>query len=269
MGKPPVKVFLLRRRVVMLLALVVVCAGIFCALWLPSAVTASTASRQLPIYSVERPGKICAISFDAAWGNEDTQTLIDILARYDIKATFFVVGEWAEAYPESVKALSDAGHEVMNHSYHHDHYNAMSADEIVADVTTCNEKVKAITGKAPTLLRCPYGEYDDHVIAAIRSLDMEPIQWDVDSLDWKDYDAPTIYKRVTEKLRPGSIVLFHNAAIHTPEALPDILEYMIHEGYTVVPISQLIYTENYTIDHTGRQFPEKTTPQEETPSPEK
>ena len=97
--------------------------------------------------------------------------------------------------------------------------------------------------------------YDDHVISAIRSMGMEPIQWNVDSLDWKDYDAGTICKRVRDKLCPGSIVLFHNAALHTPEALPSVLEYMIREGYTVVPIGQLIYTENYTIDHTGRQFP--------------
>lgn len=75
-----------------------------------------------------------------------------------------------------------------------------------------------------------------------------------DSLDWKDYDAKTIFKRVTEHLQPGSIVLFHNAALHTPEALPSILEFMQQNGYTVVPIGQLIYTENYTIDHAGRQF---------------
>ena len=78
---------------------------------------------------------------------------------------------------------------------------------------------------------------------------------DRDSLDWKDYDADTIYQRVTSKVQPGSIVLFHNAALHTPEALPRILEYLINNGYTVVPISQLILTGDYTIDHTGRQFP--------------
>ena len=78
---------------------------------------------------------------------------------------------------------------------------------------------------------------------------------DGDSLDWKDYDAKTIFKRVTENLQPGSIVLFHNAALHTPEALPSILEFMQQNGYTVVPIGQLIYTENYTIDHAGRQWP--------------
>ena len=97
--------------------------------------------------------------------------------------------------------------------------------------------------------------YDDHVISAIRSMGMEPIQWNVDSLDWKDYDAGTICKRVRDKLCPGSIVLFHNAALHTPEALPAILTCLINDGYTVVPISRLILPQPYTIDHTGRQFP--------------
>ena len=166
-----------------------------------------------------------------------------------------MVGDWAEKYPESAKALSDAGHEVMSHSLHHDHYNSLSSDQIVADLNAANEKIAAVTGKTPTLIRCPYGEYDDHVISAVRSIGMEPIQWDVDSLDWKDYDADTIYRRVTSQVAPGSIVLFHNAALHTPEALPRILEKLINDGYSVIPISQLIYTGDYTIDHTGRQFP--------------
>ena len=119
-------------------------------------------------------------TFASPWGNEDTQTLIDILARYGVKTTFFVVGDWAEKYPESVKALHDAGHEVMSHSNHHDHYNSLSTQQIIDDVTASNERISAVTGVTPTLIRCPYGEYDDHVIAAIRSMGMEPIQWDVE-----------------------------------------------------------------------------------------
>ena len=142
-----------------------------------------TADRPLPIYCVDRPEKVCAISFDAAWGNEDTQILIDILARYNVKATFFCVGDWAEKYPESVKALHDAGHEVMSHSNHHDHYNSLSSSQIVADIQESCDKIEAVTGCCPTLIRCPYGEYDDHVISAVRSLGMEPIQWDVERLE--------------------------------------------------------------------------------------
>ena len=126
------------------------------------------------------------------WGNEDTQLLIDILARYNVKATFFVVGEWVDKYPESVQALFDAGHEIMNHSNDHAHMTELSMDEIIADVTACNEKIAAITGVTPTLIRPPYGEYDDNVVTAIRSMGMEPIQWDVDSLDWMDISADEI-----------------------------------------------------------------------------
>ena len=186
----------------------------------------------------------------------------DIWAEYGAEAFFEdyedTVGNWADQYPEQAKAIVDSGNELMNHSNAHDHYNSLTADQIIADVNTCNDKIEALTGVRPTLIRCPYGEYDDHVISAIRSMGMEPIQWDVDSLDWKDYDAGTICKRVRDKLAPASIVLFHNAPLHTPEALPSVLEHMIREGYTVVPIGQLIYWENYTIDHTGRQFPAET-----------
>ena len=189
------------------------------------------------------------------WGNEDTQELIDILGRYGVRATFFVVGDWVDKYPESVKALHDAGHEVMNHSNTHAHMNQLSAQEIIADVEACNDKIEAVTGVRPTLIRPPYGEYNDQVISAIRSIGMEPIQWDVDSLDWKEISAQEITQRVTSRVQSGSIVLFHNAALHTPEALPGILECLLQEGYTFVPISELILEEPYTIDHTGRQCP--------------
>lgn len=196
-------------------------------------------------------------TFASPWGNEDTQQIIDILDRYQISATFFVVGEWADKYPESVRALHDAGHEVMSHSNDHAHFSRLSVEEITADLNACNDKIESITGVRPTLFRCPYGEYDDHVISTVRGLGMEPVQWSVDSLDWQDISAEEITRRVTEKAQPGSIVLFHNAALHTPEALPAIIQALLQEGYTFVPISELIlpgeYGQDYTIDHTGRQ----------------
>lgn len=244
-----------RGRHLMALGCLVLAVCMFTVVNHPAIVGASAATRQLPIYCVQRDQKMAALSFDAAWGNEDTQQLIDILAKYNVKVTFFVVGDWVDKYPESVKALHDAGHEVMGHSNHHDHFNALSADQIVADINACNDKIEAVTGVRPTLFRPPYGEYDDHVITAVRSMGIEPIQWDVDSLDWKDLSAADITKRVTGKVQPGSIVLFHNAAKHTPEALPAVLESLIGQGYTLVPISQIILQGEYTIDHTGRQCP--------------
>ena len=174
------KCLILRRRTLTVLACALLAAAMFALVNAPAVAEASATDRQLPIYCVQRDQKMLAISFDAAWGNEDTQILIDILARYNVKATFFCVGDWAEKYPESVKALHDAGHEVMSHSNHHDHYNSLTAEEIVADVTASNQRIAASTGVTPTLIRCPYGEYDDHVISAIRSMGMEPIQWNVE-----------------------------------------------------------------------------------------
>ena len=148
----------------------------------PQIVGAAASERVLPIYCVERDNKTVALSFDAAWGNEDTQQLIDILNQYQVKATFFVVGDWVDRYPESVKALSDAGMEVMNHSDDHAHFSQLSEQQIVDNVNACADKIEAVTGTRPTLFRCPYGEYDDHVVSTINGMGIQVIQWDVEAL---------------------------------------------------------------------------------------
>jgi len=221
----------------------------------PAIVGASATQRQLPVYCVQRDDKVVALSFDAAWGNEDTEILIDILDKYDINTTFFVVGEWVDKYPESVKALSDAGNEVMNHSLDHAHFSKLSEDEIVNNISACNDKIAAITGTSPSLFRCPYGEYDDHVIKAVNSMGMTAVQWNIDSLDWKGISAGDIQQRVLKNIEPGSIILFHNAAENTPEALPGIIEALLADGYSIVPVSQILLSGDYSIDHTGRQIP--------------
>lgn len=255
MRSHPAKILLLRRRHVACLAALAMAAVLFGVVTWPAAVSAGTTKRQLPIYSVEHSQPLCSISFDAAWGNEDTQTLIDILDRYGVNTTFFLVGDWAEKYPESVKALHDAGNEIMNHSDSHAHFSKLSADEIVADITRCNEKIAAVTGVTPTLFRCPYGEYDDHVINAVNSMGMTAVQWNIDSLDWKGLSAGEIQNRVLKDIKPGSIVLFHNAAENTPQALPGIIENLLAQGYSIVPVSKILLEGSYTIDHTGKQCP--------------
>ena len=219
----------------------------------PMLVGVAASKRDLPVYCVQRDDKVIAISFDAAWGNEDTQDLIDILDGYGVRTTFFVVGDWVDKYPESVQALHEAGHEVMNHSTSHAHFSRLSSSEITKDITACSRKIEAITGVSPTLFRCPYGEYDDHVIQAVRSLGMTAVQWDVDSLDWKGISAQEIQRRVLDRVQPGSIVLFHNAAENTPDALPGILEALLADGYRILPISELLLQGDSFIDSSGRQ----------------
>lgn len=246
-----------RKAIVSAASLVLLLAIMFWAVNSPKVVGVSASERQLPVYCVQREDKIVAMSFDAAWGNEDTQTLIDILNKYKINATFFVVGEWVDKYPESVKALADAGNEVMSHSDDHAHFSQLSSEQIAANINKSNDKIEKVTGVRPTLFRCPYGEYNDNVINTVNEMGMTTIQWDVDSLDWKDLSAKDISSRVLNNVKPGSIILFHNAAKNTPEALPGIIESLIADGYTIVPVSQILLTGDYTIDNTGMQCPVK------------
>ncbi|MBR5272105.1 MAG: polysaccharide deacetylase family protein [Clostridia bacterium] len=222
--------------------------------------SASAPARKIPIYSVGTTEKKVCLTFDAAWGNEDTQQLIDILAQYNIKATFFIVGEWVDKYPESVKALSDAGHSIQNHSDTHPHLPQLSREKVIEELENCNDKIEAITGVRPDLIRVPYGDYNNAVVESAESIGMYTIQWDVDSLDWKDLSAQDIHGKVVNKVKEGSIVLFHNAALHTPEALPSIIESLIEKGYKFVTVGELIYRDNYTVDHTGRQQSNTTEP---------
>ncbi len=138
-------------------------------------------NRDLPIYCVDTgEEKLVSISFDAAWGNEDSQQLIDILEKYKVKATFFVVGDWVDKFPESVKALSDAGHEVMNHSNTHPHMTQISKEKMKDEIEQCNNKIEKITGKRPNLFRAPYGDYNNDVVQAVRECGCYTIQWDVE-----------------------------------------------------------------------------------------
>ena len=161
----------------------IVVAGIF-AIICSVGVFANT-NRKLPIYCVETEEKKVAISFDAAWGNDDTEQLINILKEYDAKATFFVVGAWVDKYPESVKQLSDAGHQIMNHSNTHPNMPSLSNTQKLDELNSCNKKIADITGKVPTLFRAPYGDYDNATIEATESLGMYTIQWDVETLATK------------------------------------------------------------------------------------
>ena len=256
------KLFVISRRQVSIAAvcLLLVASVLICLFAIgPQVAATSGKARKIPIYNVEKE-EVISLSFDAAWGNEDTQALIDILGKYKIKATFFVVGEWVDKYPESVKALSDAGHEIMNHSNTHPDMATLSLDKMLEEIRACGEKIEKVTGKKPNLFRPPYGSYNNTLIEALESEQYYCIQWDVDSLDWKDPSVDQLVKNVTAKVKPGSICLFHNAAKNTPEALPQIIEALLADGYQFVPISELILKENYVIDHAGVQRPASEVP---------
>ena len=221
--------------------------------------TAST--RKLPIYCVDTDEKKIAISFDAAWGNEDTRQILDILKENNVKATFFMTGEWINKYPEDVKAIYEEGHELGNHSMNHKQMSTLSLDECISEIQQPHDMVKELTGYDMKVFRPPYGDYNDTLIDAAESLNYHTIQWDVDSLDWKDYGVESIINTVCnhKHLGNGSIILMHNGATHTAAALDSLIKNLKGQGYEFVLMSDLIYEDNYYIDHEGRQHENVTT----------
>ena len=212
-------------------------------------------SDDIPIYSVDTEGKKCSITFDCAWGADDIPNILDTLDKYKVKATFFVVGLWAEKYPDMVKQMADRGHDIANHGYSHAHMSQIPEAKIKEEILRCSEVLEKITGSKVTLFRPPYGEYNMATIKVAKNLNVQSIQWDVDSLDWKkNLSADDIYKRVTKRVTSGSIILFHNDTLHTAEVLPSILENFTQNGYSCVSISELLLKGDYKIRYDGRQM---------------
>lgn len=214
--------------------------------------------RKLPIYSVERNDKKIAISFDCAYGNEYTKKILDVLDEYQVKCTFFTVEFWATKYSDDLIEIAKRGHEIGTHSKTHPNMSKLNKGQILEELNSSKKVIEDITGKTVTLFRPPYGDYDDLVIETAESLGLYTIQWDVDSLDWKDLSSSQITNRIVSKVQSGSIILCHNNALHTHEALRYVLSNLQAKGYTFVPIGELIYKSNYTINSFGKQLPNKS-----------
>ena len=221
-----------------------------------ASVSSNVNGRELPIYSVETDEKKVALSFDAAWGNQDTKEILDILKKHNIHVTFFMTGGWVEDYPEDVKAICEAGHDLGNHSENHKNMSQLSNEEKTNELMSVHGKVKELTGVDMCLFRPPYGDYDDSVILNATENGYYTIQWDVDSLDWKDYGVDSIIDTVVnhKNLQKGSIILCHNGAKYTAKALDAMITGLQKKGYEIVPVSELIYKNDYHMDVTGRQI---------------
>ena len=223
------------RAVMFVLVLITgIAIGVFAIL---SSIDTGAENVKLPIYNVKRTDNKISITFDCAWGNSNTDKLISILAEADAKATFFVTGEFADKYADDIKKLSDAGHEIANHSDKHPHIKGMNVNDLIADTKECSRKIKMITGNAPTLYRAPYGEYDDKAVTTLFGMGMSVIQWNKDSIDWDKPTPETIIERTTKNISGGSILLFHNDLENTTQALPTVLKSLKEQGFELCTVS--------------------------------
>ncbi len=214
---------------------------------------AADRGKLVPVYSVDTQKKAISVTLNAADGDEDIPGILDALDDADVSATFFVLGSWADRYPDALAAIAARGHAVENHSDAHPHMNNMSKDAIAKDIASAGQKIAALAGAAPTLFRAPYGEYNDAVISAARGLGYEAVQWSIDSIDWRGEGEDVVAQRVLKGLHPGGIVLLHTNSKGIVPALARILGGAIEQGYEIVPLSELMLTKPYTVDTLGIQ----------------
>lgn len=210
-----------------------------------------------PIYSVDTSEKNVSITFDINWAEKDNlESILNILDKYNVKGTFFIMGGWVNYSEENANKLikiNEGGHEIGNHSYIHPSFTKISIDRMKDELKKTDDIIEKYTGKKPQLFRFPSGEYNKDCFEKVRKLGYTCIQWNVDSVDWKELGADIEYNKVMKKVKPGSILLFHNNAKYTPENLEKIINELQKQGYKFKSVGEMIYKNDYTIDNEGIQ----------------
>ena len=209
-------------------------------------------SRLVPIYQVETEEQKVAISFDAAWGADKTEEIMQVLKEYEANATFFLVGFWVDKYKDVTKKIAENGFEIGSHSTSHLDMAKISKEEVEKDLTKSIETIKNISGITPTVFRPPYGSYNNTLISVASNLGLTSVQWSIDTLDWKGISAQEIVNRVSAKVTNGSIILCHNNADNVVEATKLIMVLLQQKNLKCVSVSELLlkgetYTDNLGI----------------------
>lgn len=210
--------------------------------------------KKLPIYKVDRNDKKIALTFDVNWGDNNIDEILDILDKYDIKASFFVIGKWAEDNKTEVIKLYERGQEIGNHSYSHKYFSKISKETMKSEIVKCDYVIEKIIGTKPYLFRFPSGEYNNMAVDMVYSTSHFPVQWSVDSIDWKEQGRDIEYNRVVSKTKSGDIILFHTNARYTPENLSKVIETLKLKGFDFITLSELIYKDSKKTDNFGKQL---------------
>jgi len=214
----------------------------------------SASTKLLPIYNVQTKEKKVAFTMNCAWNADDIDIILETLKNNDVHITFFMVGNWVDKYPESVKKIYEAGHEIGSHSNTHPHVNNLSAEKNLEEINLSANKISKITGQEINLYRAPYGEYNDTVIQTAQESGYYTIQWNLDTLDYDGLTGDEMWNRIKDKLNNGSIILSHNGTKHTADSLDMLIKNIKGQGFELVTVSELIYKDNYTINNNGTQI---------------
>ena len=216
--------------------------------------TSANAQKLLPVYNVETQENKVSLTMNCAWNADDIDQILEVLKNNNTKITFFIVGDWVDKYPEAVKKIHEAGHEIGTHSNTHPHVNNLSYEENIKEIEESCAKIEKITAKKLTSYRAPYGEYNNTVIKSAQDKELIPIQWNLDTLDYTGLTGEEMWNRLESKIKKGDIILTHNGTKHTADSLDMLIKNIKQKGLEIVPISELIYKENYKINSNGTQI---------------
>ncbi|WP_297137025.1 polysaccharide deacetylase family protein [Terrisporobacter sp.] len=207
---------------------------------------------EAPINRVDTNERQVALTFDVAWGSENIEDILDILDKYNAKATFFLVGSWVDDNEDLVKEIHNRGHEIGNHSNTHSSFTEISKENKEDELLITSTKIKNLTGEDVDLFRPPFGNVDKETMDVCESLGYHTIKWDVDSGDWKNLGPVYIVDRVSKNTRSGSIILFHASSRDVSTYLDETLN-NLQQKYSIVTVSELIYKDNYNVNDSGEQ----------------
>jgi len=194
---------------------------------------------QEPVYEGNRAVPRIALTVNVDWGEEYLPAILEACAAKKVRLTFFITGRWAEKFPEMVRRIADAGHEVGSHGYSHPHPDHLSVDDNLRDIKRAEDVLTRILGVRPRLYAPPYGERGPAVLQAAESAGYRTILWSVDSLDWRRPDREYIVRRVVDRAHNGAIVLMHPTE-GTAAAVPELIEGLKDKGFELVTVSELL-----------------------------
>ena len=195
------------------------------------------------LYAVQTQDPVVALTFDDGPDPANTPQVLDLLARYDSRATFFVLGEAAERYPELLRRVAASGNELGNHGWGHSRMTSLAGERLAEEIRRSSNQITQLGGQKPRSVRPPYGAFNKGVVQAANELGETVVLWSIDPRDWTNPSPGQIAGRVLGNVRPGSIILLHDGGgrrAATVRALPMILQGLRQRGYRAVPVRDLV-----------------------------
>jgi peptidoglycan/xylan/chitin deacetylase (PgdA/CDA1 family) len=223
----------------------------------PGATPGGTAPGVIPtpapvriIRSVATPAKAIALTFDDGPSPTYTPMVLQLLQQYGAHATFFVIGQQVERYPQILKQEVDAGDEIGNHGYHHLTLKNVSTAQLISEVQTAEQTLVSLTGSSPTLYRLPGGKSDPAALRELANLGYKIVMWSIDTRDYVYRTPSAIVAQVEKQVAPGAIIIFHDGGgnqQHTVDALKTLLPWLKEQGYQMMTVSQLLEMPRATV----------------------